>query len=74
LGVGLFRSLKWLKLQGSKKLKLRQSDNFGKKFLRLQSEISDFFCAFARQLLQVGEPAQRTGLPLREIILLTNIK
>ncbi|MBW4556140.1 MAG: hypothetical protein KME59_09395 [Trichormus sp. ATA11-4-KO1] len=23
---------------------------------------------FARQLLQVGEPAQRTGLPLRETI------
>jgi hypothetical protein len=23
-------------------------------------------CASARQLLQVGEPAQRTGLPLRE--------
>jgi hypothetical protein len=27
-----------------------------------------------RQLLQVGKAAQRTGSPLREIILLTNLK
>ncbi|MFN6539110.1 MAG: hypothetical protein RM021_022530, partial [Nostoc sp. EkiNYC01] len=43
--AGLFRSLKWLKLQGSKKSKFRASVQLGQKILRLQAQIMLFFFA-----------------------------